>query len=235
MKIAPGIHALTQDKGGRVHAFLLDDGSGLTLIDALFDTDGKLILDEIRAMGRQPGDLKNIILTHAHRSHIGSAAAIKKATGATVYAHDWEAAIINGSRKAQRVSIWPKPPREAYKLQLGLALGLGNNHPPCEVDRPLKEGDRVGPLDVIATPGHTPGCLSFHWREKRALFVGDVVVSWPKVEAGWAGLTLDMGENVRSVGKLSELKDVEVIGVGHGSPILTAGAEVLSRLKDQKM
>lgn len=229
MKIAEGIHSLTQEKGGHVHAFLLDDGEGLTLIDSLFDTDAKLILDEIRAMGREPKDLRRILHSHAHRSHIGSTAALKELTGAPVYAHEWEAGIIDGSRKATKVGFWPKPPREAYKLQFALALGLGK-HPPCRVDQTMKDGDTVGPVTVLATPGHTPGCLSFWWAERKALFVGDVVVSWPQVEAGWEGLTLDYRENLRSVGKLAEVGEPLLIGVGHGAPILRDAPEVLRRL-----
>jgi glyoxylase-like metal-dependent hydrolase (beta-lactamase superfamily II) len=234
MKLTDGIHYLSQEKGGHVHAFLLDDGAGITLIDALFDTDAKRILAEIAAMGRQVSDLKNIIATHAHRSHIGGMAELKRQSGARVYAHEWEIGIVEGQRKATRVSIWPKAPLQAYMLQLGLAVGV-DGHAPCLVDQALKEGDRIGPLTIVASPGHTPGCLSFYWPEKKALFVGDVVVTWPRVEAGWAGLTMDMRQNVQSVGKLSEIGDIEIIGVGHGEPIPQGGIEVLKKLREQKV
>jgi glyoxylase-like metal-dependent hydrolase (beta-lactamase superfamily II) len=67
------------------------------------------------------------------------------------------------------------------------------------------------------------------------LFVGDVVVTWPRVAAGWAGLTLDMRENVRSVGKLSDFSDCEIVGFGHGEPISHSGLEVLKKLWEQKI
>src|SRR5215469_2264314 len=124
VKLAEGIHYLSQEMGGHVHAFLLDDGNGITLIDALYDSDGKMILDELRAMGRQPSDLKNIIATHAHRSHIGGMAELKEQTNATVYAHEWEIGIIEGKRKSTKVSIWPKPPLAAYYTQFGLRWDL---------------------------------------------------------------------------------------------------------------
>jgi glyoxylase-like metal-dependent hydrolase (beta-lactamase superfamily II) len=234
LKLTDGVHYLRQTIGGHVHAFLLDDGNGITLIDALFDSDAKLILDEIRKMGRQPSDLKNIIATHAHRSHIGGIAELKRQSGATVYAHEWEIGIIEGARKATKVSIWPKAPLGAYPTQFGLAIGI-DGHKPCKVDQSLKEADRIGPLTIISTPGHTPGCLSFHWPEKKALFCGDVIVTWPRVEAGWAGLTLDMRQNIKSVGKLSDFGDVEIVGVGHGEPIPQGGIEVLKRLREQKV
>lgn len=234
MKLVDGIHYVSQEKGGHVHAFLLDDGHELTLIDALYDADANLILEEIKAMGRQPSDLKHVIATHAHRSHIGGIASLQKMGSARVYAHEWEIGIIEGARKATRVSLWPKAPLKAYKLQFGLAIGF-DDHVPCSVDQPLKEADHVGPLTIVSTPGHTPGCLSFYWPEKKALFVGDVMVTWPRVEAGWAGLTLDMRQNVASVGKLSDFGDVEIVGVGHGEPIAQGGIEVLKQLREQKV
>ena len=161
MKLADGIHYVRQTMGGHVHAFLLDDGDGITLIDALYDTDAHRILDEIQAMGRKPTDLKNIIATHAHRSHIGGMAVLKELTNARVYAHEWEIGIVEGQRKSTRVSIWPKRPLKAYYTQFGLALGV-DGHKPCLVDQALKEADHIRPLTIVATPGHTPGCMSFY-------------------------------------------------------------------------
>ena len=47
VELAPGITGLGQKKGGRVHAFLLDDGQSLTLIDTLYDTDGHRVVEEL--------------------------------------------------------------------------------------------------------------------------------------------------------------------------------------------
>jgi glyoxylase-like metal-dependent hydrolase (beta-lactamase superfamily II) len=218
LEIAPGIYSMGQDKGGHVHAYLLDDGSGLTLIDTMYDDDGRVVLAELARIGRVAADITHIILTHAHKSHLGGLAALQKASRATVCAHEWEKDIIAGRRKATRVSPIPKRPLAVYQLQLGLALGLGR-HAPCEVDRTLKAGDRVGPLEVVPTPGHTPGSLSFWWPERRALFAGDVIATWPEFAAGWPGLTLDNAENLRAVHQLTDFGQAEILGVGHGEPI----------------
>src|SRR5262245_36354826 len=146
MRIADGLYSMRQDEGGHVHAFLLDDGNGLTLIDTMYDDDARVVLAELASIGKTPADLKHIILTHAHKSHVGGVAALKKASSANVYSHDWEVDIIAGRREATRVSPIPKKPLAVYKLQLGLALGLGK-HVPCEVDHRLKAGDRVGPVE----------------------------------------------------------------------------------------
>lgn len=164
MEIAPGVHSLRQSKGGHVHAFLLDDGQDLTLIDTLFDTDGKIVMDAIQKIGRDISDLKHIVLTHAHRSHLGGLATLKRLSGATIYAHEWESDIIAGQRKAQPVSYVPARPLgvwwPTYPLQLGLNLGVGP-HPPCPVDHQVSEGDQIGPLQVLHAPGHSPGHLAF--------------------------------------------------------------------------
>ena len=112
--LAPGLWSLGQRKGGRVHAFLCDDGTELTLVDTLYDTDGARILRLIAKIGRQPADLRHIVLTHAHRSHLGGLAALKRASGATIYAHEWEADIIAGAREAQRVRLLPHRPLRTY-------------------------------------------------------------------------------------------------------------------------
>jgi glyoxylase-like metal-dependent hydrolase (beta-lactamase superfamily II) len=224
MQIAPGAYSLSQPQGGHVHAYLLDDGNGLTLIDTLYDTDGHRVLDEIKTLGKAVTDLKRIVLTHGHRSHLGGLAALQKLSGARVYSHAWEADIIGGNREAQRVSPVPRFPLRVYYLQLGLALGFGK-HPPCPVDETLKGGDRVGPLQVIATPGHTPGSLSFYWPDRRLLIVGDIIATWPRLEPGWRGFTLNFKQSRDSLGVLSDVSTAEILAVGHGDPLTSGGAE----------
>jgi glyoxylase-like metal-dependent hydrolase (beta-lactamase superfamily II) len=232
MQITPGLHSLGDTSGGRVRAFLIDDGNGLTLIDTLLNKDGRDILDQIRLLGRQPKDLKRIILTHAHQSHLGGLAALKKASGATVYSHDWEADIIAGKRKVQvppTTGFWPQKPLQVYALQVAFVLGLGMPEP-CEVDQNLKDGDHVGPLTVLHAPGHTPGSTAFYWSDKRALIVGDIVVTWPELALGWPQITLDNKQNRESVGKLCDMTTAEILCVGHGEPIVRAGARVMKDL-----
>jgi glyoxylase-like metal-dependent hydrolase (beta-lactamase superfamily II) len=230
MQLAPGVYSMRQQKGGHVHAFLLDDGANLTLIDTLYDTDGALVMEQIRQIGRSAADLKQIVLTHAHRSHLGGLAALKQMSGATVYAHEWEADIIAGDRKAQAISPWPQHPLRVYHLQLGLALGLGR-HPPCPVDQMVADGDRIGPLDVLHIPGHSPGHLGFYWADRRVLIAGDAIATWPEFSAGWPAFNLNLKQHRGSLRRLAEL-DAAVVGVGHGEPITADGASRVRALVD---
>jgi glyoxylase-like metal-dependent hydrolase (beta-lactamase superfamily II) len=225
VQVAPGITSLAQRKGGFVHAFLIEDQGELTVIDTLFDVDAGLILAEIARMGRTVRDLKHLILTHAHRSHLGGLARLKELSGAPIYAHEWEADIIAGERKAQSISLWPRQPLRVYPLQAGLALGLGK-HPPVPVDHLIHEGDQIGPFKVIYAPGHSPGHLTFYWEQRKMLVAGDAIATWPRFELGWPAFTLNPRQHLQSLRRLAEL-DVEILGVGHGDPLPSGGGRRL--------
>jgi glyoxylase-like metal-dependent hydrolase (beta-lactamase superfamily II) len=66
-ELAPGIHSLGHGKGGHVHAFLIENGDELSLVDTLFENDARLVLDAISRLGRKVSDLKRIAITHGHR------------------------------------------------------------------------------------------------------------------------------------------------------------------------
>lgn len=77
-----------------VNTFLLEAEDGCALIDTSFTNSAKKILDAIDELGKRTSDVRHIILTHAHPDHIGSAAALKSATGAELCAHSLNEAII---------------------------------------------------------------------------------------------------------------------------------------------
>jgi glyoxylase-like metal-dependent hydrolase (beta-lactamase superfamily II) len=232
VEIAHGVYSLRQRKGGRVHAFLLEDGQEMTLIDTLFDTDGKIVLDAIHQIGQSVRNLKHIVLTHGHRSHLGGLATLKYLTNATVYAHEWEADIIAGERKAQGVTLFPIHPlrtwAQVYPLQIGLTLGL-QPHPPCQVDCMVADGDRIGPLHVLHASGHSPGHLAFHWPERSVLFAGDAIATWPEIGPGWPSFNLNLKRHRMSLGRMATL-GAQLVAVGHGDPITSGGAELVYKL-----
>jgi glyoxylase-like metal-dependent hydrolase (beta-lactamase superfamily II) len=221
-----------QSQGGYVHAFLLDDGEkGLTLVDTLFSTDAHIILAQVESIGKQIRDIQHIILTHAHRSHLGGLARLKELSGAVVYAHEWEADIISGDRGPQPVSFRPYRPYRAYPLQVGLNLNIAR-HVPLKVDQYVHQGDRIGPLQVIFAPGHSPGHLAFYWEDKRLLITGDAVCTWPSFTLGWKGFTLNPKQFRQSLFRLAEL-EADALCVGHGEPIQSGGAARFKAALDQ--
>ena len=222
-ELARGIHSLGHGAGGHVHAFLIDDGGELSLVDTLFEKDARLVLEAIRALGRSVTDLKRIAITHGHRSHLGGLAALKRASGAKVLAHEWEADIVSGERRAQPVTLLPRQSLRLLPFQLGLRLNRPK-HDPCPVDDGLEEGDAFGPLQVLHAAGHTPGHLAFFWPERSFLIAGDAIATWPEFCAGWEAFTLNPVQHQRSLRRMAAL-DARLVGVGHGDPITQAAAE----------
>ena len=230
-QIAPGIHALGDEKRGQVRAFLVEDEKtkDLTLIDTLSEEHPFHILAAIRSLGRSISDLKRIWVTHAHYSHLVGLAALKELSGARVGAHKWEVDIVERKREAQRVPILPRPPLGAYiPFQLGLALGIGK-HRRCKVDDILAAGHESGGLTVYHTPGHTPGHLAFWSKRHHVLLAGDAIVTWPYLAAGWDSFSLNEDERWDSFRQMVGL-DPKVVGVGHGDPIKDDVAGKLSYL-----
>lgn len=232
MQLAEGVHSIGDKKGGRVHAFLFEHASGLTLVDTLFDDDAREVLAYLRQLGRNPDELTHIVLTHAHRSHLGGLAALKRLSGATVYSHEWEADIIAGTRKAQSGRLRPIFPLSLWPFRIGLALGRPK-HVPCAVDEPLDEGDALGPLQVVHIPGHSPGHLAFYWPERRVLIAGDAIATWPSFGPGWPGFNLNESQQRESIRRLGTF-DVNVVGVGHGAPITEGAADRVQELVERE-
>jgi glyoxylase-like metal-dependent hydrolase (beta-lactamase superfamily II) len=227
-ELADGVHALGGGKGGHVRAFLLEAAGELTLVDTLFEQDGRLVLDAVAKLGGSPRDLKRIVLTHAHRSHLGGLAALKRASGAVVLAHEWEADIVAGDRPAQPVGLRPTAPLRTYPFQVGIFLNRPR-HRPCPIDEAIGEGAAVGPLRALHVPGHSPGHLAFHWPERGLLLSGDAIATWPRLEAGWPAFTLNPEQHAVSIRRLAEL-EAGVVGVGHGDAIVEDAAGTVHAL-----
>ena len=223
IELAPGVHAVGSGKGGHARAFLIENRAELTLVDTLFDDDGGLVLEAIRSLGRSPSDLKRIGITHAHRSHLGGLAALKRASGATVYAHPWEADIVAGERRAQPVTLLPKGPLKLLPFRIGLRFNRPR-HTPYAPDETLEPGDALGPLHVLDAAGHSPGHLAFHWPERDFLIAGDAIATWPALSPGWPAFHLNETQHAESLRGLAAL-DARIVGVGHGDPITEGAAD----------
>lgn len=228
IELAKGVHRLGHGAGGRVSAFLVEDGNELSLVDTLFESDARLVLEAIHALGRSVTDVKRIAITHGHRSHLGGLAALKRASGATVFAHPWEADIVSGDRRAQPVTILPKQSLKLIPFQLGLRLNRPR-HVRCPVDEALGDGDAFGPLHALHTPGHSPGHLAFSWPERSLLIAGDAVATWPSLCAGWTAFTLNRTQHAVSLRRMAALA-ARLVGVGHGQPIVDGAADALHEL-----
>ena len=89
--VVPGVWMLPFEIG---QAYIWDWDDGLTVVDTGIAGSADAILDAVEVLGREPADVKEIVLTHYHDDHRGGAAELGARTGATVVAHRAEAPVI---------------------------------------------------------------------------------------------------------------------------------------------
>jgi glyoxylase-like metal-dependent hydrolase (beta-lactamase superfamily II) len=218
-QIAPGLFELSL---GVVNVFLLEADDGLALIDAGYPDNADRILSGVAELGRQPGDIRHIIVTHAHPDHIGSLAALQRATGARTYIHPLDAPIARAGTGFRPIT--PSPGLVPFVMHRMFM----RNPPvlePAQVDHELADGEVLpiaGGLKAIHTPGHSAGHLVFLWPRGQLLIAGDAC-------ATMFGLNLSIGyedhqAGHRSLALLSGL-DFEIACFGHGRAIQQGAAE----------
>ncbi len=143
---------------GFVNAYLVREDDGLTLIDTMIPRSAKPIL---AAAEREGAPIVRILLTHAHGDHVGSLDALHAALP--------QAEVLISARDARLLAkdmaLEPGEPHD--KLRGGYP---GAKTVPT---RTLQGGDRVGSLEVISAPGHTPGHIALLDTRDRTLYCAD--------------------------------------------------------------
>jgi glyoxylase-like metal-dependent hydrolase (beta-lactamase superfamily II) len=145
-------------RAGFVNAYLVREDDGFTLVDTMLKGSGK----RIRAAADQLGaPIVRIALTHAHGDHVGSVDELARALpGVELLISTRDARFL-----AKDMSLDPGEPQD--KLRGGWP---GTQTKPT---RTFEPGDRIGSLEVVAAPGHTPGHVAFLDTRDRTLLCGD--------------------------------------------------------------
>jgi len=204
--------------------YLVDEGDRNTLIDTGIPVDFKKLQSQLSGMGKSINDIDYIVLTHCHSDHCGNAARIKEMSHATIIAHETEAAFIAGRdhiryRKRGRSLLWS-------------VINLLFRSRPVHVDNVVHDGDKLDipcKLEVLHTPGHTPGSIALYHADKKILFTGDSIWNHKTLKVAQGFYNTDDEEMMESVKKYLDL-DIEKICVGHGRSILENGGEQLKTL-----
>ncbi len=217
-EIFPFIYALPL---GYVNAFLMAEEDGLTLIDAGLKGHDRRINKAIGELGREPSELRHILVTHHHADHCGSLAALKrKSSDATVYAHPLDAPVIAGEKPRPG----PNPSSVTGRLFGPLITRIPANHPPAVTpDQHVNDGDVLpiaGGIVVLHTPGHTIGSVSFFIEgHGGVLFAGDAAAHmFGRLGKPMLLFTEDMGQVKESMRKLAAL-EFETACFGHGNVV----------------
>jgi glyoxylase-like metal-dependent hydrolase (beta-lactamase superfamily II) len=197
-----------------VQAYAVRERDGFNLIDASTAGEEDAILDLLATL-EAPVQVHEILLTHGHDDHTGSAAALGERTGARVIAPRDEAAVICGEQRA------PEPVLADWEIPLFAAVSPNvPPAPPVVADRLVGEGDRLGwqhDAAIVATPGHTPGHISAWFDRDRVLIAGDALASHagrPMVGV----FNADPPAAVAAARRLATL-DADVACFGHGEPL----------------
>jgi len=144
---------------GLVNAYLVREDDGITVIDTMLPGSHKAILAAAEAFAGGP--IMRIALTHAHGDHVGALDKLAQALP--------DAEVLISARDARLLdkdkSLDPDEPQT--KIRGGIP---GTKTKPTAHIAP---GDRVGSLEVVAAPGHTPGHVAFRDTRDDTLFCGD--------------------------------------------------------------
>ncbi|MDI4644061.1 MBL fold metallo-hydrolase [Cohnella hashimotonis] len=195
-----------------VNAYFVEERDGLTLIDAALPYSAKGIIDAAARIGKP---IRRILLTHAHGDHIGALDRLKSALpDAEVLISARDARLLAGDKTL-----------DPSEIQSPIRGGVPK--PGAILTRPdtlLADGDRVGSLLAVATPGHTPGSMSFLDTRTGTLIAGDAFQERGGMAVSGkmqplfpfpAMATWSPAEALRSAKRLVGLKPT-LLGVGHG-------------------
>ena len=209
MEIAPNVHSIPVSKGAFMGTYspnvYLVAGREAALIDAGYgdEADVRARVDYVKGLANT--NLAYIVVTHAHADHAGGAEAIKEATGAKIVLHRLDAERQNRYLQA------------------------------TTVDMEVEDGDTLevdsAELEVIHSPGHSPGHICLYLRGEKVLFSGDNVPG-----AGTTAIAPpegDMGQYVDSLRKLLSY-DIQIICPGHG-PIIREPRRKIQELIDHRL
>ena len=154
--------------------YLITTPQGHILINSDLEANVPMIRASVEQLGFKFGDIKILLISHAHWDHDAGSAMIKQLTGAKYMVMDADVSVVESGGKTD----------------FHYATDTNSLYPPTAVDRALHDGDEVKLGDAILvahlTPGHTKGCTTWTMKVKDAdKTYNAVIVGSPNVNAGY--------------------------------------------------
>lgn len=225
--VAPGIHRI---EDAFVNWYIVDGGpDGLTIVDAGHPASWSSMLEAVDRLGRQPSEVRAVVLTHGHYDHVGFAERARRELRVPVLVHerDVELARRPWSYEHER-SMLPYALRHPRFMWVFASMTAARAPLTHGVERleTFRGGEVLevpGGPTVVHTPGHTHGHCSLHLPDRDALIAGDAIVTFdpytnshgPQLVAGAATADSDMA--LRSLDALAAT-GASVVLPGHGAP-----------------
>jgi glyoxylase-like metal-dependent hydrolase (beta-lactamase superfamily II) len=223
IRLAEGVWRVPTVGRNLVSSFVFAEADGsVTLVDCGLKGSGpRRVAAGLAALGKQPGDVRRILLTHAHADHAGGAARVQRhgGGGARIETHDDEARWLSEGRA----------PHVGRASVLGRLLDTWR--PKIEVcvagatfsDNQLL--DVAGGLRVLHTPGHTLGHCSFLHERTGVLITGDSLFNFrDRMSWSYAFFCTDFPLSKQTAERLGEV-DYEVAAFTHGAELRTDARE----------
>lgn len=230
IEVVPGLHRvrLPGTNTYLLNAYLSLDTDGVTVVDAGAVGSGPALRGALEQLGRTPGDVRRVVLTHFHDDHAGAAAEVADWAGAVVVAGGPDAPFVRGDEPG------PPPNLTAAERTLLDAVSAGlSPAPPCRVDQEVADGDVLdfgGGAEVLSVPGHTPGSIALHLPRHGVLLTGDTIAE-SSGQAMLGPFSTDRAQAWNSLRRLVSL-DVRVACFGHGNPVIGEASAALRAATD---
>ena len=176
--VAEGVHRIGEHY---VNWYLIEEGGRITIVDAGLPASWQSLLDALRGIGRSPGDVEALVLTHAHFDHIGFAERARAELGVPVWVHENDASLTRRPwlYMSERSPLSYFGLRTLPIISSFIRAGAPRIDPIRQVRRFGDEGtlDVPGSPRILFTPGHTLGHVALYLPERDAVISGDALVT----------------------------------------------------------